>query len=133
VERFLTYIPDDARQVIEELQPYNAPDGKSSTNGLWILYSFSNCDKHRIVTVNSGLVEFEMKAGMSQKWFDDTAVEITIPVVQKNLPPSPPNAKFYLALGRDIIPPGFQITIIEELHKFIANAVLPRFERFFPE
>jgi hypothetical protein len=133
VKRFLTYIPDDARQIIENLQPYNTPNGsKPENHGLWILYSLSNCDKHRVITLNAGLTEFEMKTGMSQKWFDDTAVEITVPVVQNDLPPPPPNARFYLVLGRDITPPGFQITIIEGLHNLITKTIIPRFERFFP-
>jgi hypothetical protein len=132
----MSYFPNDARQIIESLQPYNTPNGKSPENsGLWILHKLSNFDKHRVITMNAGLTTIEFKAGMREDWLNDETIQVTIPMVQKNLPPPPPEMKYYLLFGRDLIgsgTSGFTIEIIPKLHNLVANIVIPRFERFFP-
>lgn len=133
-KRLLQDVPDDARQAIESLQPYNTPNGiKPENHGLWILDQLSNFDKHRIITLGAAITEIEFKAGMRQDWLDDHTIEISIPVVDKNFPPPPPESAYYLVVGHDIVGSGMQLAAIPVLHKFVRDVVLPKFERFFPE
>jgi hypothetical protein len=132
MNRLLKDVSDDARQVIESLQPYNTTYlRKPEHHGLWMLDQLSNFDKHRIITLNAGIAEIKFRAGMTQRWLNDYTIEITVPVVDKNLPPPPPKMSFYLVLGHDIIANGLRLAAIPELHKLISGGILPQFDRFF--
>jgi hypothetical protein len=49
-DRMLSNVPSDAEATIEQLQPYNRPDGVDVTHhSLWIVQRLSNEDKHRVV------------------------------------------------------------------------------------
>lgn len=133
LNRFLQYIPRDAGEVIKSLQPYNAPDGiKPEFHALWLLNQLSNADKHRIVTIGGAALEIDISSVKSQDWLNEYTVEITVPVLEKNLPPLPPKMVYYLSLGHGIIGNGIRIEALPVLHKDITEVVLPRFERFFP-
>lgn len=46
----LTLVPEDARALVEELQPYQHGDD-GPQRPLWLLHELSNCDKHRTLHI----------------------------------------------------------------------------------
>jgi len=133
IKRLLQDVPNDARDIIESLQPYNTPQSfRPEVNGLWLLHQLSNADKHQVITIGAAMLEIAFRAGMSEDWSNEYTVEITVPVVDKNLPPSPPKVAYYLVLGRGIIGNGARVEALSAIEKYIREGVLPKFERFFP-
>lgn len=134
IKRLLQHVTDDARQVIDSLQPYHTGDvEEAKTHALWFIDQMSNFDKHRIITVSSGLTQVSLKGGVSEKWLNEGAVELVVHVTDKNLPPPIPNFRYGLLVGDKIVGNGIQLAAIRIFHDYIRYDVFPLFERFFPE
>lgn len=127
----LQNVPDEARMVIESLQPYKWQGIiKPSAHGLWLLHQLSNADKHQIVTIGGAIMEIAFKTGMKEDWLNGYTVEITVPVAGGVILP-PPQIAYYLVLGRGIIGNGARVEALGVMEKLIRESVLPKFECFF--
>ena len=139
-KRFLDatrFIPDEAVQVIQLLQPYNR--GKDfDRHPLWRVNKICNLDKHTTMAINSTLTTFDYGPGEYVDLFSkvplDYGVEVIIPLtIKDNIYVDPRTPQ--LIFGRPIDEPGpaFEFTYVDitEIHHFVRDEVVPRFERFF--
>lgn len=133
IKTLLKHVPNDAREIIKDLQPYNTRDElKPELHILWLLHRLSIIDKHQFVTVAGAQWTIDCKKGMGYRWLNEATVEIAIPVVDENLPPAPPKVTYNLVLGHKLIP-GIRPDVLPRIHHDIKEIVLPRFESFFPK
>lgn len=130
----LAYFPEDTREVIKGLQPFNATlPVRPEFHRLWILHQLSKLDSNRIVNVGVAIFNEPVLLGAKQNWLDDYIIEVSVPTVDNNLPAIPPKMDYYLTLGYRIIGKnGIRIEALAGIHELISNVVLPRFARFFP-
>ncbi|MGD0855414.1 MAG: hypothetical protein ABSA18_06375 [Dehalococcoidia bacterium] len=129
INRLLQHVPNDARQVIESLQPYIAPN--PTFHPLWVLHELSDCDKHRIITLSGQCVGFDMRPDMIARDINDYTVEITVPMLNKDFPPSPPEIHYFPFIV-DKCGSKWRIEVIQGIYEFIRDNVFPRFKCFFP-
>jgi hypothetical protein len=130
INRVLQNVPNDAREVIEWLQPYVVP--KPTAHALWALHELSDCDKHRTLTLIGERLRYDMRAGMTLHRINYYTDEVTVPMLDKNLPPLPPKISCDCLVIADKGGVKWRIDVVEAIHKFIRNTVFPEFVRFFP-
>ena len=130
-------IPCEAIEIIKSLQPYERGNGFDG-HPLWRLNELCNIDKHMTIPVNGTIVDFATGPADCCETFswgrtDDGAI-MGIPLEIKDkvyFKPSPPE----LVFGRPSDEPGTPFEIkqrdIAEIHEFVRDSVIPRFERFF--
>jgi len=132
-------VPAKASEIIESLQPYNAPtpDGVRD-NLLWRLNKLCNIDKHTRIPVHgvTGIVTWTNfvpvgsgKVILTQ--FDGTAV-MKVPLSlrgQMGLNPRVP--EFKVVFGDMYWKIQCDFADIEAIYEFVTNRVIPRFTTFF--
>jgi hypothetical protein len=130
IKRLLQNVPDDARKVIEALQPYATPNPR--THPLWLLQELSNRDKHRLLTLTGAQWRFDMLAGMAWDWLNDYTVDITIPSLNEQFPPPIPEIHCDCLIITDKEETHWRIDVLAAIHEFVRDNVIPRFVGFFP-
>ncbi len=130
MERLLVNVSDDARKVVKALQPYTTPN--PSTHPLWLLQELSNRDKHRLLTLTGAQWRFDMRAGMAWHWPNDYTVDITIPSLNGQPPPSLPEIHCDCLIIADKDGTRLRIDALAAIHKFVRDSIFPRFMGFFP-
>ena len=129
----LAGIPDEARALIESLQPDRGQEFWPRYNPLLLLAQLSNTDKHRSLVLTAASIE-----GATWNWFtdaepalgpvDDGDVLIRVPTGQ----PLHYRAKFGLAFASDGPMKGMGvINGTEMLIRAVEYEIFPRFEKFF--
>jgi hypothetical protein len=73
-----------------------------------------------------------MRAGMTLHRINYYTDEVTVPMLDKNLPPLPPKISCDCLVIADKGGVKWRIDVVEAIHKFIRNTVFPEFVRFFP-
>lgn len=131
-------IPTEAVTTIESLQPYNRGDG-FSRDPLWKLNEICNLDKHATMPVSFTHLAVKAIPGDSRVPVDrvdrDNGAELHVPIADKSDIDFEPS-EFDLVFGRPINEPGsidlrFMYGDITDIHEFVRDSVIPRFERFF--
>ena len=129
-------IPCEAVEIIKSLQPYTRGENFKS-HPLWQLNKLSNVDKHISIPINSTELKFDsgppdIKARFSYVNIYQ-GVEVSVPLEVKDKIYFKPRAP-ELIFGSPIDDPSppFEITRgIAEIHEFVRDEVIPRFDRFF--
>jgi hypothetical protein len=130
IKSLLKNVPDEARKIIKSFQPYHTGDDlEPQRHVLWLLHNLSIIDKHQFITV-WGEWHVALKDGMTQNWLNKNTIEITILVVDKNLPPPPPEVSYDLSFGQKLFILGIRADILSKIHDGIRDVVLPSFDRF---
>jgi hypothetical protein len=141
-ERFMRCtwdIPCEAIEAIKLLQPYQR--GKAfKSHPLWQLNKLCNLDKHATIGYSCTEAKFRFHTrGVPEPPvvpdYDTGVTQVLIPLVHQDdvkvelLPPEP-------VFGKPIEAPGATFELsqeqVAEIHRFIKNEVLDRFDRFFP-
>jgi hypothetical protein len=128
-------VPAAAAAIIEGLQPYHAGPGEAfKQHPLWQLHKLDIVDKHRRVAIN----ENEFNAGFptlsrSSDFTKETGegyIELSFPI---DAPPVPMhyNPKPEIRFGAAEEDLFVTTERIEEIYRFVALEVLPRFAHFF--
>jgi hypothetical protein len=127
-------VPAEAFCEIKALQPYHRGDDFKS-HPLWRLDEMCNLDKHRRIPAHGTALEGTIY-GVSPKDVikeaTDECLTISIPLAMKNKMRFEPAATVEVAFGGDISGITETLGSIVHIYNFIALAVLPRFDRFFP-
>jgi hypothetical protein len=138
--RQTTGVPTKALEIIESLQPYNAPtpDGIRE-NLLWRLNKLCNIDKHTRIPVHgvTGIITWDTfvpsgpdKVSLAQ--FDDNAV-MKIPLSLKaQVALNPRVPEFKIVFGDTYWKIQCDLADVEAIYEFVASRVIPRFVGFFP-
>lgn len=144
-------IPEEAREVIEELQPYHAEDPQ--LHPLWILNEYSRIDRHRTLSVMFAMSDYTSvdvgRRTESGEFVSDPDMVangvLTIGAFRHGgelyrftlrEPESNVGVKYdsplHLALGQAYVVTGEPVVdLLGSIHRHIDQEVLPRFERFF--
>jgi hypothetical protein len=134
-------VPAKALEIIESLQPYNAPtpDGIRE-HLLWRLNKLCNIDKHTRIPVHgtTGIVTWDTfvpfgsdKILLTQ--FDDNA-EMKFPLSLKSqVALNPRTPEFRVMFGDMYWKVQCDFAGIEAIYEFVANSVIPRFAGFFQQ
>jgi len=133
-------VPTGAAEIIESLQPYNAPNAIAIREHLlWRLNKLGNIDKHTRIPVHgvTGIVTWDTFIPLTANdftltEFDNHAV-MRIPLSLKSQMALNPRIPEFKVLFGDLY---WQIQCdfagIETIYEFVTNSVIPRFARFFP-
>jgi hypothetical protein len=134
-------IPAKALEIIESLQPYNAPtpDGIRE-HLLWRLNKLCNIDKHTRIPVHgvAGVVTWDTFVPFgSDKFlltqFDDTAV-MKFPLSLKGqVALNPRILEFKVVFGDLYWKIQCSFADIEAIYEFVTSSVIPRFAGFFQQ
>lgn len=122
---------EDAKNTIQALQPYHREGDSFKVHPLRVLDFFCNIAKHRTIPMTGTCVKIE---GMIPEYevFDDGTIELIFP------PPLAedfkPDVTFSVTFGghREFEGISLQPHEVAVLYNFVAEAVFPRFDRFFP-
>lgn len=136
--RSLRGVPAEAICEIDALQPYQR-GAAFKTHPLWRLDEMCNLDKHRRIPANGSksIVHFP-----KMSWQDQTSGLISIdatgegfvvavPIAFKDKLDFHPTMQFAVSFGGDISGISETAQGFVQIYKFVAESVLPRFERFF--
>jgi len=125
-------VPDTAIGDIQALQPYHRGDAFKG-HPLWRLDEICNLDKHRRIPAHGTEVRgmISGNANFITHEATDNCVVVTIPLAQKDEIRFDPKPPVEVIFGGDSgITERFDDLM--GIHNFVANEVLPRFNRFFP-
>jgi hypothetical protein len=131
-------MPAKALEIIESLQPYNAPTpDRIRENLLWRLNKLCNIDKHTRIPVHgvSGVIKWDTFVRFDSDkvffpQFDETAV-MKIPLALKDqVALNPRTPEFKVMFGDMYWDIQCDLADVEALYDFVANRVIPRFARF---
>ena len=144
-------LPEEARTIIEGLQPYYGDD--PIMHPLWVLNEYSRIDRHRTLSVMYSLSDYsdfeigriddagsyveitndeiEHLGSASGAFYEDTELLwFTLKRPQKNV-----RVKYhspqYIAFGQRYISVGDPLKRLSEIHEHIQHEILPKFEKFF--
>ncbi|HEX9872047.1 MAG TPA: hypothetical protein VGC99_26305 [Candidatus Tectomicrobia bacterium] len=138
--RRLQFVPDEARDIIETLQPYNVitppmePWVDAESSWLWILYRFSNRAKHRTINpvgLGVAITYLDAAGNLTSRnervmGFDD----------ETPLAPIPDEGKLEIEISLDvrfseaIFNQSIRMDTLNELYRFVREQIFPRFMRF---
>jgi hypothetical protein len=133
-------VPAKAVEIIESLQPYNAPTADAVREHLlWRLNKLCNIDKHTRIPVHgvTGIVKWDTfipfgANNVALTEFDNDAV-MKIPLSLKDqMALNPRIPEFKVLFGDLYWKIQCDFADIEAIYEFVTNSVLPRFARFFP-
>jgi hypothetical protein len=139
LKRFIGYttgVPDEAICEIKALQPYNRGNAFKS-HPLWRLNEMCNLDKHRRIPANGSeiIINFptfpKAEAVHLQTHISDDQGRVTVPLRLKDKMTFDPAISFNVNFGGAVSGISENISGIAEIHQFIGDSVLPRFDRFF--
>jgi hypothetical protein len=127
-------IPTAAVAVIESFQPYHLGSDYRSTH-LWRLNKLWNIDKHRHLTPHSILPEWQFKtegvSAISTRQLDN-GVEFSVPIADKSKIAFNPSCSVEFTIQDRSEGIDIRIADLIEMHKFVAETVIPAFASFFP-
>ncbi len=132
-------LPKEALCELEFLQPYNRGTAYK-THPLWRLNEMCNLDKHRRIPVNGHEVLFyfpsltagDYASGLVETVTTNDCHIVSVPLAMKYKLDFYPTVSVTIKFGGDISGISESPHGIAEIYHFIATAVIPRFERFFP-
>ena len=133
IKRLTKGMPEQALQVVREVQPFNHPNG-TSRDALWQLNKLSNLDKHRVIAMGAGhsIDAFVAPEGCVRELVG-YAMQFRWPLALKDQVIVEPYA-IRLLVGE---PPGdaynrFEVPYrrISEIYEEISTRVVPRFMPF---
>jgi hypothetical protein len=139
--RQTSVVPAKALEIIESLQPYNAPtpDGIRE-HLLWRLNKPCNIDKHTRIPVHgtTGIVTWDTfvpfgadKFLLTQ--FDDDAVMKFPLSLKSQVALNPRTPEFKVVFGDMYWKVQCDFSGIEAIYEFVTNSVIPRFAGFFQQ
>jgi hypothetical protein len=133
LRKTLDLFPDEVARGIDALQPYKGP-GSPKEHALWQLNKLCNIDKHCIIPINSRakpiFVPHTDPPAIVRKLDDEDAVEVIVPLADKNKFYFDPNAPAEIEFGEwdsDLVIPRHALS---DIYGFITRTVLPKFSRF---
>ena len=133
-KRMLKHFPDDVRDFVDSIQPYQAPKSEREHHPLWCLERLSIVDKHRAIPTFAAITAIAMQPGWQQERFDNGAVEVTIPVVEENFIPHAPQLRPFLYFGaNEVIAYPFPVQDFSKIYDFIHDVVLPTLVGIFSQ
>lgn len=130
-KRQTTGVPSHAVDIIESLQPYKTANPKD--HPLWQLHKLDVIDKHHRIAMNEnafnvGSPDFSRRAG-HRLYTGDRHVEFSFPIyapaVDIRYNPTP-DIRFGASEEGVFVRPAR----LEEIHKFVADDVIPKFRQF---
>lgn len=129
-------IAEPAICLIKKLQPYNSGNAHRD-QPLWILNELWNIDKHRHITLHSGIFNFQLSQtypksmGEPQVTQIDGGCEMRFPLAAKEHMDLKPRVVVEVRFGdeRKRIEVGLQW--FTEVYEFVSKAVIPQFAGFF--
>jgi hypothetical protein len=137
-ENSLVGVPAGAICEIAALQPYHRGAAYKS-HPLWRLNEICNLDKHRRIPANgsAAILNFpkitpEESASILTIETTDTGFVISAPIAFKHKLDPHSTMQFAVNFGGDVSGISETFRSLDNIHKFIAESVLPRFEGFFP-
>jgi len=131
----LTGVPSDAVRIIESLQPYHGGNTAAiQSHLLWRLNLLCNIDKHRRIPVHGDESYFSFphlprSLGPHVKLVRRNVV--SIPGASKRQVRLDPKSSFKVVFGDLSQGIACDFSGLEEIYKFVAGNVIPRFMRFF--
>jgi hypothetical protein len=133
--RWLNGVPGDAVAIIRELQPANS-SAPPEAHPLWRINAMCNLDKHRRIPANGCQVDIRLpnarRGGVTYETFDSGAV-LSVPLSRKRELDLDPKVSFQVVFGDATAKVRMGPRDIRDVYKFVADRVLPRFVRFFPQ
>jgi len=132
-------VPAKAIEIIESLQPYNAPSADAvRSHLLWRLNKLCNIDKHMRIIVHgvTGIVKwdtFVVSDPPTEFIKVDDSLVMKMPLLLKDqMAPNPRIPEFKVLFGDLYWKIECDIAGIEAIYEFVSNSVMPRFVGFFP-
>lgn len=128
----LSGIPIEAINLINRFQPYSRAHDVES-HPLWLLDTLCNHDRHRGLIASSALADVVMPSGgfdgSEQTRINERTIELSFPIQEHNFEPKVTPGIHFLKhrLGDRV-----SDKTLREIHQFVSEDMLPRFERFFP-
>jgi hypothetical protein len=131
-------VPSEAICEIDALQPYHRGSA-FKTHPLWRLDEICNLDKHRRIPANgsASIIHFpnltaeDRRNGIPTIETSDDGFEASVPIDLKHKLDVYPKMQYAITFGGDISGISEDFKSLMEIYKFVAESVLPRFERFF--
>jgi hypothetical protein len=138
-ERQTEGVPDEAIYEIKSLQPYHR-GAAYKTHPLWRLDEMCNLDKHRRIPAHGSVAEVffpnmtpsDLASGLVKTETTDDRHIMSVPISLKHKLDLSPNVSMAVTFGGDQSGIEESIEGISEIHDFVRDDVLPRFDRFFP-
>ena len=134
-ERQTRGVPPEAATIIKDLQPYHRGDAISiRSHQLWQLGELSNLDKHRRIPLNGVISDFQWPLPshlLGVVEFDHQQHMIGVPIEFKEKLPGDPAVTLKIIFGDPACGLDCDFDGMEQMYKFVAENVLPRFARFF--
>jgi hypothetical protein len=126
-------VPGQAVAIIRELQPYHAGDGYKASK-LWILHRLWNIDKHRRIPLQPAMIKFETGHPAQFPPLPERAKNsgvVRFPLAAKPYIELKPRVEISITFGD--ISEGISVTYEDllDIHNFVRDDVMPRFESFF--
>jgi hypothetical protein len=126
-------LPEEAITQIRYLQPYQRGDDYKITH-LWRLHKLWNIDKHRFIAMHSVALRWDIPTHLPQPAINrlDDRVEMRFPSSAKEDMHLYPRPTIDIQFGDD--KEGIVVTATDftEMHRYIAEGVIPMFKGFFP-
>jgi len=132
-KRVTQSMPDRACVRIKALQPYRR-GAAFQDDPLWQLDKLWNIDKHRVIPVQgiSMSIKAPTRANARMETFDDYAV-MTMPISFKPQMQLAPRPTAEILFGSEIDGLTVPAYRLGEIYKYVAERIIPRFSRFFPQ
>ena len=127
-------IPEKAVAIMKEIQPYNYGPSFKETH-LWRLQCLWNVEKHRHLLINTIGLEVEVipPKGTPYRLTDvvDNRAQVRFPLSAKGkVKFNPRGSRPILTFGDDEEGIHLKITDLREMHQFVSDKLIPRFNRF---
>jgi hypothetical protein len=125
-------VPAEALALIESLQPYHGPNEPAiKSNLLWRLNKLCNIDKHRRIPLHGAVVEFKLHESIAPYMTFDDDQTMSFPLARKGEMTLYPQAAYGVVFGDATEGVECNVKGIDDIYKFIADDVIPRFAGFF--
>jgi hypothetical protein len=128
----LKLFPDEVAQIVENLQPFQLKSS-AKDHPLWILHELCNLDKHRVIPINSRILELFVPnhpAVRMDHFEAEDAIEISVPILDKHLLDFKTDPVMKIEFGEwdsDLQVPRQKLG---EIHEYFVITVIPTFEKF---
>ncbi len=132
-------VPEQARSIIQSLQPYNAPDRTAiRLHMLWILEKLCVIDKHRRIPTRTVDVTFENLLPVASR--DSVTIErldnptvLSLPIQFKSQIKLNPSLSLKVVFGDSVEGVACGFEVVEHVYHFVTDRVIPRFAGFFQQ